>query len=78
MPRRETEPTSRTHVFLYDSDIEWLKSTYGDNIGVARAVRMMVRGFRRKVEAKTQDVLDQESDPPLKATEPVTLEELGV
>jgi hypothetical protein len=76
MPRREAEPTDRYHVFLYASDIEWLNATYGGTIGVSKAVRMMVRGFRRKVEAKAQDIIDEEA----LETEgpPPTLEGLGL
>lgn len=77
MPRRETEPTDRYHVFLYASDIEWLNANYGGTIGVSKAIRMMIRGFRRKVEAKAQDLID-ESGMEDEDTEPVSLEGLNL
>jgi len=71
---REKEPIDRTHLFLYRSDIEWLKATYGDGIGVARAVRHVVRAFRQRVEAKAADALDELPQ----ETKEVSVESLGV
>jgi hypothetical protein len=73
MPRREKEPTERFHLHLYSSDIEWLKSTFGDRVGVAKAVRQMIRGYRLKVEARVADLTDAAPAPP-----PQSLEDLGV
>ena len=71
MPRRETEPLKREHVWLYRDDADWIRDRYGDSIGVAKAIRNIVRGFRRKVEDKAGVVLDQDEDE-------VSLEELNV
>jgi hypothetical protein len=73
MAQRETEPVDRTHVWLFRSDIEWLKDRYSDSIGVAKAVRMMVRGFRQKVEAKAGIEIDRAP-----VRDDLTLEELDV
>ena len=58
MPRRESKPIERAHVWLFVDDVIWLKRTYGNSIGVAKAVRTIVRAFRQKVEEKAQQVQD--------------------
>lgn len=58
MPRRESSPITRAHVWLFVDDLNWLRETYGGTIGIARAVRTIVRAFRQKVEAKAQEVHD--------------------
>lgn len=50
--RKESEPTLRVHLLLYESDVEWLHAIFGRNIGVSPAVRQMVRDYRRRIEAK--------------------------
>lgn len=55
MARSDTEPSVRTHLWLFKSDLEWLQSTFGHNIGVSQAVRKLVRAYRRKVETKAAD-----------------------
>ena len=63
MPRREIAPIKRTHVWLFSDDLEWLRDTYGDKIGVNKAVRSIVRAFRQKVEAKAQAQIDNIPEP---------------
>lgn len=58
MPRRESKPITRAHVWLFTDDQEWLRRTYGDSIGIAKAVRTIVHAFRQKVEEKAQQVVD--------------------
>lgn len=62
MPRRETEPLTRAHVWLFTDDLQWLKERYSDNAGVSKALRSLIRGFRKRVEDKVTQQLDQESD----------------
>jgi hypothetical protein len=53
MPRTiDSERSTRAHVFIYESDAEWLRQVFGNTIGVSKAVRELVRAYRRKVEAK--------------------------
>lgn len=59
MPKRETEPLVRVHVWLFASDREWLDETFGPSIGMNKAVRSMVRGVKTKILAKHQQSLDE-------------------
>lgn len=52
MPKKEGEDTSRIHLWLYDSDIEWLKAYFGDNVGFSKAVRIMIRKNVTSLAAK--------------------------
>ena len=59
MPKRESQPITRAHVWLFIDDLRWLRETYGGTIGVAKAVRTIVRAFRLKVEDKARQVADE-------------------
>lgn len=56
MPRpvaeRAVEPLIRKHIFFSPDDWEWLTATYGETIGPSRAIRLIIRQFRKNVEAK--------------------------
>lgn len=52
MPRREAKPLRRFHAYLYADDYDWLEGIYGQKIGVAKALRQIVAGFRKRVEEK--------------------------
>lgn len=52
MPLREGEEQVRVHLWLYASDLEWIKDTYGDTLGVSKPVRLMVRKFRQNAQAR--------------------------
>lgn len=71
MPKRESAPIERTHVWLFSDDLRWLRETYGSTLGVAKAVRTIVRGFRQKVEERQRQI--QDNSPPLN----ITLEDLA-
>lgn len=45
MPRSSDEPTSRIHLHIFTSDLEFIKAHYGTqgNIGQNAAMRMMIR-----------------------------------
>lgn len=58
MPRRESKPISRAHVWLFIDDLRWLRDTYGHTIGVAKAVRTIVHAYRQKVEERAAQVID--------------------
>lgn len=63
MARSDTEPSVRTHLWLFKSDLEWLQDTYGHNIGVSQAVRKLVRAYRRRIEARVADQQPQDTIP---------------
>jgi hypothetical protein len=73
MPRREHERLVRLHVWVYADDAEWLKDRFSSKTGVAKALRELVRSFRRKVEEKMGVKVD--TAPP---EDEITLEELEV
>lgn len=52
--RKEDEPTERVHLILFSSDVAWLHTIFGRNVGVSTAVRKMVRDYRRHIEAEQQ------------------------
>lgn len=53
MPRNnDPEPSVRLHLWVFESDLEWLRETYAHNIGVSQAVRKLIRAYRRRVETK--------------------------
>lgn len=53
MPRkREGDPQTRIHVWLFTSDWQELKSMYGDSIGPSKFVRLVVRRALRSVQDK--------------------------
>lgn len=58
--RRDQEPLERIHLWVFKSDAEWLATHFSSTAGVSKTVRQLIRTFRRKVEAKAQDIQDQE------------------
>lgn len=52
MSRRETEAVSRHHVWLFDDDWQWLLDYYQSKMGVSRAIRVIIRNYRRNLEAR--------------------------
>lgn len=60
MPRRETRPLVRAHVWLFADDLEWLKDRYEDKTGVSKALRQLISAFRKKVDAKVEAEMDRE------------------
>lgn len=52
MALREGERQRRVHLWLYESDVQWLQDTFGNTMGISKPVRMMVRKFRQNAEAK--------------------------
>jgi hypothetical protein len=57
----ESESIHRCQILLYASDLEFLQSRFGDNVGVSAAVRLIVRKFRNKLEEKLSNLDDIES-----------------
>lgn len=66
---REDEVIVREHVWLYESDMDWIKKHFGLNIGKSKAIRQMVRVMRKQIEGKAlahaqhpkvEDILDNE------------------
>lgn len=48
----EEESLVRKHILIAEDDWEWLTHTYGENVGVSKAIRTMVRTYRKQIEEK--------------------------
>jgi hypothetical protein len=51
--RRDGEPRTRRHIWIDDDDWQWITSRWGsrDSIGVSKAIRLIIKTFRRNAEA---------------------------
>ena len=47
----------RVHILVFESDWDWLGTTYGSALKRGNIVRLILRDFRRKMEAKVEDKL---------------------
>lgn len=56
MARRETEPLTNHLVALYEGDFEKLKHLY-PNVAAGKIIRVMVRDLLKKVELRTELLL---------------------
>lgn len=43
---------TRSHIWLYDEDIERLHKYFGQNIGFSRAARNIINSYLNNIEAK--------------------------
>ena len=44
----------RVHILVYEQDWEWLGITYGSALKRGNIVRMLLRDFKRRMEAKAE------------------------
>lgn len=49
---KNDEELERTHIWLFKDDVAWVHQMFDQNLGYSAAIRMMVRKFRRHIEAK--------------------------
>jgi hypothetical protein len=42
----------RIHIWIFRDDAAFLRENYANNIGVAKAVRTIVHGFRKRVDER--------------------------
>lgn len=49
---RGTEDMHRRHVWIADDDWDWLGELYRKNIGISGAIRLMIKDYRKRIEAK--------------------------
>jgi hypothetical protein len=47
----------RVHILVFESDWEWLGVTYGSALKRGNIVRLLLRDFKRKMEAKAEEKL---------------------
>jgi len=47
----------RVHILVYEQDWEWLGITYGSALKRGNIVRMLLRDFKRRMEAKVEGKL---------------------
>lgn len=55
MPRKETEPLRRCHIYLFDQDYDEITALFGGNIGESKAIRHMIRKYLRMIKDRTQE-----------------------
>lgn len=61
MSNEAEEPLKRVHLLLYEDDYHWLMSHVGgkDKHGFSRAIRRIVRSWRRQLEDKSEELRRQ-------------------
>ena len=52
---KDDEDLERTHIWLFKDDVAWVHQMFDANLGYSAAIRMMVRKFRRHIEAKAAE-----------------------
>lgn len=77
MPRRESAPTERAHVWLFSDDLRWIRETYGGRIPLAKVIRSIVHAFRLEAEAKINQANDSVPRTQLSLEELVSADELA-
>ena len=58
MPEREGEKQRRVHLWLYESDVQWIQDHFGQVMGISKPVRLMVRRFRQEADARVSRSVD--------------------
>jgi hypothetical protein len=53
----------RIHIWIFRDDAAFLRENYAKNIGVAKAVRTIVHGFRKRVDERQAET--QHYTPPI-------------
>lgn len=47
---RNVEDLVRVHLWLYQSDLDWMRRTFGATLGTSQVVRSLVRRARKEIE----------------------------
>lgn len=58
MPRISEEPLVRYQVRLFERDVKRLRELYGQQFGVNRAIRTIIRAFVNQSEAQARAMID--------------------
>ena len=53
-PEVSADKKMRVHILVFESDWEWLGITYGSALKRGNIVRMLLRDFRKRMEAKVE------------------------
>lgn len=48
------EELTKVHLYLDKEDLEWYKTMYGERIGLSKSIRVVMRDYRKRVEAQAQ------------------------
>ncbi len=56
MPKKELEPTTRVHLWLFAKDWEDLTMIYGPTMGPSKAIRTIVRNFLTGIRSRVDAV----------------------
>lgn len=52
MSRKVEERLIRKHVWMSEEDWNWIEESYGNTLGTSKAVRLMIKNFRKAVKDK--------------------------
>lgn len=47
-----SERLVRKHVHFDPDDWEWIRTHFGESVGISKAIRLMVQKFRQNIEAR--------------------------
>lgn len=51
-PKREESEYPRLHLYLDAEDVQWYRDTFGETLGLSKAIRTVMRSYRRSIEAQ--------------------------
>lgn len=61
--RRESEPTLRVHVKMFQDDWDWITEHYGQTIGSSKFIRLVLRAYIKQFRANEELVNDNQPAP---------------
>lgn len=70
MPKITSEPLVGVYIRLYKKDYAQVKKLYGEEFGVNRALRAILRSFLTQTEAKTRLAIDALAPPQTEPSAP--------
>lgn len=45
----DDSPKTRRHVHIDDDDWEWLSATFASQLGISRAIRLIIKSYRQRI-----------------------------
>lgn len=50
----DEEGKKRYHIWLDEVDAQWLRDTFGRSLGYSKAIRLIIKSYRKNIEAKAK------------------------
>lgn len=57
--RRADENCVRKHIFVDIDDWQWFEEKFGESLGTSRAIRLVMRKYRKALEARVAEVAER-------------------